>query len=150
MKTGGFILEIKIIRMFCSIQTLVFPVVCFIDSLISQINFRLTPKIYHVTLNAEMLHHALAAGTQLNNFLFLHFSLQVEAGKITNSFTKMNVTVFKKTSSHIHGIVKWMVDLKKKKQVKEQEIRGQEAGILFLARNTLVLSFSTFLEDTEV
>lgn len=39
---------------------------------------------------------------------------------------------------------------KKKKQVKEQEIRGQEAGILFLARNTLVLSFSTFLEDTEV
>lgn len=133
MKTGGFILEIKIIRMFCSIQTLVFPVVCFIDSLISQINFRLTPKIYHVTLNAEMLHHALAAGTQLNNFLFLHFSLQVEAGKITNSFTKMNVTVFKKTSSHIHGIVKWMVDLKKKKKgkLKNRKFGGKRQEFYF-------------------
>lgn len=42
--------------------------------------------------------NAAYVGTQLSNSLFLHFGLQVEGGKGTNSFRKMKVTVFKKTS----------------------------------------------------
>lgn len=73
------------------------------DSLILHIKFRLTANRPYFMLNAKMVHQVLAAGTQLCDCLFLCLELQLEAGKVTNSYRKNENHCFQKDTESYLG-----------------------------------------------